>query len=198
MEAVEARAALQFDLKWGIDRFDLSCNCEAIPIDQRANSATTRSEIKSQVAGTLLSSPRYVILKFINLDQVRGGGCDLGGCTRTLKTRASENGMIVPQAALADGESGRLRRDWVGTLNVEILKNTSPELAIKIAYDFGRSLRMKEADASNLPALLNKWVTVPFEDNPLKKYIKAGFLAGFNFQPLPWKRQIEEFRSGDP
>ena len=103
----------------------------------------------------------------------------------------------MSQAFSALGEPTRLRRDWVGTLNVEILKNTSPELAIKIAYDFGRSLRMKEADGDGLPALLNKWVTVPFGESPLHKYIKAGFLAGFNFDSLPWKRRIDDVGNGD-
>lgn len=103
----------------------------------------------------------------------------------------------MSQAISALGEPARLKREWVGTLNVEILKNTSPELAIKIAYDFGRSVRMKEADGDNLPTMLKQWVTVPFSDNPLHKYIKAGFLAGFNFEPLPWKRRIDDVENGD-
>lgn len=86
-------------------------------------------------------------------------------------------------------------RDWVGTLNLEILKNTSPEAAIKFAYDFARGLRLKEADAGTLNELLQRWVTIPFQDNPLQRYIKGGFIAGYTLGPLPWKQQIDEEQS---
>ena len=88
------------------------------------------------------------------------------------------------------------KRDWVGTLTVEILKGTSPELAIKIAYDFGRSLRLKGQDGDDLPELLEQWVLVPFGDSPLLRYIHAGFIAGHGLKPLPWKRQIDEQGDG--
>ena len=83
------------------------------------------------------------------------------------------------------------RRDWVGTLTVEILKETSPELAIKIAYDFAKGLRVKGAQDEGLSALLVEWVKQPFAESPLLPYIRAGFTAGFNSGALPWRRQIE-------
>src|SRR5205085_6136785 len=102
---------------------------------------------------------------------------------------------------LKDGNMGRdaayagprvPSRDWVGTLTVEILKGTSPELAIKIAYDFGRGLRMKGGEEEDLPRLLETWVAAPFKDSPLLPYIRAGFVAGHGFKSLPWRRQIEQ------
>jgi len=96
----------------------------------------------------------------------------------------------------SDGAEQRvLSRDWVGTLNVEILKQTSPELAIKIAYDFARGLRIKGAQEDALSSLLDTWVNTPFEHNELLRYIKAGFIAGFRFESLPWKRQIDAQQS---
>lgn len=104
---------------------------------------------------------------------------------------------VTLQTTSPSAESRLQGRGWVGTLNLEILKTTSPELAIKIAYDFGRSLRASEGDDLSLSVLLDKWVTTPFQDNPLQRYIKAGFTAGFNFEALPWKRQIDEAAGPD-
>lgn len=74
---------------------------------------------------------------------------------------------------------------------MEIQKDGSPELAIKIAYDFGRSLRSNGADASRFPELLTEHVAQPYADQQLLPYIIAGFTAGFHFQSLPWRREIE-------
>ena len=103
-------------------------------------------------------------------------------------------GMAVeaPPRAETPADDAPETRDGVGTLKLEILKDTSPELAIKIAYDFARGLNIKGADDSELPHLLDAWVTKPYRENPLYPYLAAGFIAGFHGGPLPWKRQIDE------
>jgi hypothetical protein len=74
---------------------------------------------------------------------------------------------------------------------VQITNQTSPEDAIKIAYDFARSLRVQGASVVDLPLLLGKWVEEVYRHDPRLTYIRGGFVAGFHFAPLPWRRHID-------
>lgn len=75
---------------------------------------------------------------------------------------------------------------------MEIKTGTSPELAIKIAYDFARSLRAKGATEEQFRDQLEIWVEKQHATSPIIRYIRAGFAAGYTWQQLPWKRQIDE------
>ena len=74
---------------------------------------------------------------------------------------------------------------------MQITKETSAEDAIKAAYDFGRSLRVQGASPGDLPLLLGKWVEDVYRHDPRLSYIRGGFVAGFHFAPLPWRRHID-------
>lgn len=74
---------------------------------------------------------------------------------------------------------------------MEIDGNTSPELAIKIAYDSARRMRNGGADPDTLPNLLKEFVEDPYRTSTLLTYIRAGFCAGFRCEGLPWRRQID-------
>lgn len=74
---------------------------------------------------------------------------------------------------------------------MDISPTTSPELAIKIAYDYARNLRAQGAEQTVFPQLVTECVDGPYADSPLLKYIRAGFKAGFASNSLPWRRQIE-------
>ena len=73
---------------------------------------------------------------------------------------------------------------------LDIRPDTSPEVAIKQAYDFAWSLRINGANEHDFQILMAQW-TKRFGTSPLVPYIRGGFSAGFHFEPLPWKRAIE-------
>ena len=98
--------------------------------------------------------------------------------------------MTESGLGLAQPSGGSVLFDGVGVTNMEI-GSVSPELAIKIAYDFGRRLRSEGAQEADLSRELEKWVERPYRDTPLILYIRGGFVAGFNFAALPWRREIE-------
>ena len=68
---------------------------------------------------------------------------------------------------------------------------TSPELAIKIAYDFGRNLRIEGAEVDELPELIAAHIDRPLADSVVRVYARAGFIAGFHFASLPWRREVD-------
>jgi hypothetical protein len=72
-----------------------------------------------------------------------------------------------------------------------INENVSPELAIKLAYDFARSLRATSAPEADFAENVQKLVETPYAGSPLLLYIRAGFKAGYFYETLPWRRQIE-------
>lgn len=72
-----------------------------------------------------------------------------------------------------------------------ITENLSPELAIKMAYDFARRLRMTGWTESDFPECLGRLVEAHYCASPLLIYIRAGFSAGYFYDSLPWRRQIE-------
>ena len=72
-----------------------------------------------------------------------------------------------------------------------IKEGTSPEMAIKLAYDFARGLRGKGAAESDFAEHLQGLVETPYADSPLLLYVRAGFTAGYFYEMLPWRRQIE-------
>jgi hypothetical protein len=74
---------------------------------------------------------------------------------------------------------------------VQVNSTTSPEQAIKIAYDFARNLRINGVAAADLPHLLANNVEKPYSACRLLIYLRAGFVAGFDGQALPWRREIE-------
>lgn len=76
-------------------------------------------------------------------------------------------------------------------ITMDIQRDTSPELAIKIAYDFGRKLRTQANDGNEFSEVLASHVAGPFADHSLLPYVIAGFTAGYHFEALPWRRQIE-------
>jgi hypothetical protein len=82
--------------------------------------------------------------------------------------------------------------DWIGTFLPEILGETSPELAIKLAYDYGRDVRQGGAAADELARLLGQRIDLPFKDSPLLRYVRIGFSAGFEGEALPRRRHIDE------
>jgi hypothetical protein len=75
------------------------------------------------------------------------------------------------------------------TLNDEILKETSPELAIKVAYDFGRKLARQ--DVLDVDDALADHVDPSFRGTSLYIYVRAGFISGLSGTALPWRRDIE-------
>jgi hypothetical protein len=77
------------------------------------------------------------------------------------------------------------------SLSQAILKETSPELAIKVAYDFGRKLRVDGTDDTHVDDLTAKYVDPDFFGLPLHLYVRAGFIAGVRCLALPWRRDIE-------
>ncbi len=82
-----------------------------------------------------------------------------------------------------------------GTPVLEIHLGTSPELAIKVAYDFARKLRMEGASERDFDNLLTNWAG-PFDGTPLALYVRSGFTAGYHFLSLPWRRQIDDVPGG--
>jgi len=74
------------------------------------------------------------------------------------------------------------------------LADSSPELAIKAAYDFGRALRIDGAELDELAALLTAHVDGPLADSAVRVYARAGFIAGFHFASLPWRREVDATR----
>ena len=83
-------------------------------------------------------------------------------------------------------------RDWMGVLSLGVLQqNASPGLAIKIAYDFAKSLRAKRCEDGDFDRLFSDWVGQRFTKSPLLPYIRAGFRAGYFGAALPRRRQIE-------
>ncbi len=73
---------------------------------------------------------------------------------------------------------------------MDVPPNLSPENAIKLAYDFARNLRFQGAVDEHLNAQLVQWVE-SYVDSPLYIYLRAGFRAGYVFEILPWRREIE-------
>src|SRR4051812_5371750 len=74
-------------------------------------------------------------------------------------------------------------------LNHEILKETSPELAIKVAYDYGR--KVARQDMLDIDDAIAEHVDPAFRGTSLYIYIRAGFVAGLGSKALPWRRDIE-------
>jgi hypothetical protein len=68
---------------------------------------------------------------------------------------------------------------------------TSPEVAIKTAFDFGRVLRDGGAEETDYAQQRLIWVDRRYTTHPMLPYIVAGFEAGFLGKPLPWVRQID-------
>jgi hypothetical protein len=82
---------------------------------------------------------------------------------------------------------------------LEIDSNASPEIAIKLAYDHARRLRGAGRHENEFAAQVALHVEQPFHDNPLLIYVRAGFSAGYFFDSLPWRREIEaSSRHQDP
>jgi len=71
---------------------------------------------------------------------------------------------------------------------------TSAEVAIKIAFDFGKVLRESGAEEDDCAHQRLIWVDRRYAANPLLPYIAAGFEAGYLNKPLPWVRQIDAVR----
>jgi hypothetical protein len=92
----------------------------------------------------------------------------------------------------AEGSEGGQRPLLASPLTFEILKETSPELGIKIAYDFGRNLRAQGALEGQFREILESTVEQPFAGMALLPYIRCGFAAGFYYGSLPWRRDIDE------
>jgi hypothetical protein len=77
-------------------------------------------------------------------------------------------------------------------LTFEIIKETSPELGIKIAYDFARNLRAEGAVPEQFRNILESMVEEPFAGTSILPYIRCGFAAGFYYSSLPWRRDIDD------
>lgn len=73
---------------------------------------------------------------------------------------------------------------------MDVPKDLSPENAIKTAYDFARNLRYSGAVDEHLDEHLTQWVE-PFASTLLYRYLRAGFVAGYNCDKLPWRREID-------
>src|SRR5690349_2274387 len=58
------------------------------------------------------------------------------------------------------------------------------DLAISIAYTFGRSLRDRGSGQADFDRLMSEWVDRRFAGTPLLPCIRAGFTAGFSGAPL--------------
>lgn len=90
------------------------------------------------------------------------------------------------------------RHESIGpSLRLVIGDGYSPEMAIKAAYDFARSVRAAGFDEHDFPDALLFFVSDPYRDSPLRVYINGGFCAGYFYDSLPWRRQIES-QSPDP
>jgi hypothetical protein len=74
---------------------------------------------------------------------------------------------------------------------MDIVAGTSKELAIKIAYDFARGLRIQGATEKDYAANMNVWLVERYSANPLMPYLSAGFSAGYFGNVLPWVREID-------
>jgi hypothetical protein len=74
---------------------------------------------------------------------------------------------------------------------MKIACDTSPEAAIKIAYDYARALRRSGAAEADLEADVFEMVETPHRDDPLLRYLRAGFIAGFRGVNLPWVKEID-------
>ena len=74
---------------------------------------------------------------------------------------------------------------------MQIAPNTSPEAAIKIAYDYARALRRSGAAEGDLAAEVAGLVETPHRDSPLLRYLRAGFIAGYRGVNLPWVKEID-------
>jgi hypothetical protein len=83
-----------------------------------------------------------------------------------------------------------VREPCEGLTTLDVPKDISPENAIKLAYDFARDLRYRGAADGQLAMHLTQWVE-PFASTPLYRYLRAGFIAGYNCDTLPWRREIE-------
>ena len=68
---------------------------------------------------------------------------------------------------------------------------TSVEVAIKVAFDFGKVLRAGGAEEDDCARQRLIWVDQRYATHPLLPYIAAGFEAGYLNKPLPWVRQID-------
>jgi hypothetical protein len=74
---------------------------------------------------------------------------------------------------------------------MKIARDTSPEAAIKIAYDYARALRRSGAAEADLQAEVFELVETPHRENPLLRYLRAGFVAGYRGVNLPWVKEID-------
>ena len=74
---------------------------------------------------------------------------------------------------------------------MQVARDTSPEAAIKIAYDYARSLRRSGAAESDLEAEVFELVETPHRDSALLRYLRAGFIAGYRGVNLPWVKEID-------
>ena len=67
----------------------------------------------------------------------------------------------------------------------------SPEVAIKVAFDFGKVLREGGAEEGDYAGQRLIWVDQRYATHPLLPYLVAGFEAGYLNKPLPWVRQVD-------
>ena len=82
---------------------------------------------------------------------------------------------------------------------MQISTDTSPDAAIKIAYDFARALRRGSAREQDLSDDLHEWISSRFRGSRLLRYMHAGFTAGYLGQNLPWVKDIDgPTRDGAP
>jgi hypothetical protein len=68
---------------------------------------------------------------------------------------------------------------------------TSAEVAIKLAFDFGKVLRSGGAEEGDYDRQRLIWVDQRYATHPMMSYIVAGFEAGYLNKALPWVRQID-------
>ena len=73
---------------------------------------------------------------------------------------------------------------------MHIAVGTSPEEAIKAAYDFAKVLRDGGMGEDDFSEQCTVWVDHRYTTNALLPYIRAGFEAGFFGKALPWVRQV--------
>lgn len=69
-------------------------------------------------------------------------------------------------------------------------KDTTPDLAIEMAYEFAHSLRRTGWAASDEEFAKSLWVEREFGDSPLLAYLVCGFEAGYRNQPRPVAEQL--------
>jgi hypothetical protein len=74
---------------------------------------------------------------------------------------------------------------------MRIAPDTSPEAAIKLAYDYARTMRRTGAADSDLEADVLELVETPYRESPVLRYLRAGFIAGYRGTSLPWVREID-------